>query len=184
MIEGFDSTRAPRVTPLVAMLAGEAGHFEVARPALEKLLGPVELVSELFEFNPTEYYTESMGVGLKRCFFAFQNFADPAGLAEWKLAANALEEELKPRLAPSGVPARPINIDPGYVTGAKLVLASTKDFAHRIYLRDGIFAEITMAFRAGKWLPHQFTFPDFRSGVYDGFLKRVRDGHLHKSRTS
>src|SRR5438105_3851685 len=74
MIEGFDSMRAPRVTPLVAMLAGEAGHFEAARPALEKMLGPVELVSELFEFNPTEYYTASMGAGLKRCFFGFQNF--------------------------------------------------------------------------------------------------------------
>lgn len=172
----------PRITPLVAMLAAEPAHFEAARAPLEALLGPVELQSELFPFNPTEYYTPTMGPNLKRCFFAFQNFADPGALADWKLATNALEERLRPILAPSGIPERPINIDPGYVTGAKLMLASTKDFAHRIYLRDGIFAEITLAFRAGRWLSHQFTFPDFKSGIYDAFLKRVRDNHLHKSR--
>ncbi len=165
------------------MLAAEAGHFDAAGAGLEELLGPVELVSPLYPFAKTSYYTESMGAELKRCFFSFHNFADPGGLADWKLACNALEEKLRTVLAPGGSPVRPINIDPGYVTGAKLVLATTKDFAHRIYLRDGIFAEITMAFRAGKWLSHQFTFPDFKSGVYDAFLKRARDMHLHKSRT-
>lgn len=184
MLEGFDPSRAPRVTPLVAMLAQHPSYFAAARPALEKMLGPVELISEIFDFTTTEYYTETMGANLKRCFFSFQNFADPGALPDWKLAANALEEELKPILAPNGTPLRPINIDPGYVTGAKLILASTKDFAHRIYLRNGIFAEITVAFRAGVWLSHQFTFPDFKSGIYDAFLKRVRDNHLHKSRTS
>jgi len=164
------------------MLAADPDHFEAARAPLEGLLGTVELQSELFPFNPTEYYTPTMGANLKRCFFAFQNFADPAGLADWKLETNALEERLRPILAPSGVPPRPINIDPGYITSAKFLLASTKDFAHRIYLRDGIFAEITLSFRAGKWLSHQFTFPDFKSGIYDAFLKRVRDNHLHKSR--
>ena len=172
-----------RVTPVVAMLSADPAHFEAARGPLEELLGPVELCSELFAFNPTEYYTPSMGANLKRCFFAFHNFADPANLAVWKIATNALEERLKAVLAPGGVPERPINIDPGYVTGAKFLLASTKDFAHRIYLRDGIFAEITLSFRAGRWLSHPFTFPDFKSGIYDAFLKRVRDNHLHKSRT-
>ena len=173
-----------RVTPLVAMLAADPGHFDAVQGPLEELLGPVELRSKLFPFDPTEYYTPTMGANLQRCFFTFHNFADPAALADWKLATNALEERLAPILAPGGDPPRPINLDPGYVTGAKLVLATTKDFAHRIYLRDGIFAEITLTFRAGRWLSHQFTFPDFKSGIYDTFLRRARDTHLHKSRTS
>jgi hypothetical protein len=77
-----------------------------------------------------------------------------------------------------GIPERPINLDVGYLTGAKLVLASTKDFAHRLYLRDGIFAEITMSFRKDAWASHQLTFPDFKSGIYDAFLKQARDRHL------
>ncbi len=77
---------------------------------------------------------------------------------------------------------RPINLDPGYISGAKLVLASTKDFAHRIYMRDGIFAEITMGFRGDSWVSHHFTFPDFKSGMYDDFLKKARDWHLRKIR--
>jgi hypothetical protein len=61
------------------------------------------------------------------------------------------------------------------------VLASTKDFAHRIYLREGIFAEITLAFRGGAWLPHEYTFPDYRAGLYDPFLRQARDAHLRKT---
>jgi hypothetical protein len=173
-----------RVTPLVAMLAADPAHFDAAQAPLEALLGPVELRSPYFPFNPTEYYTPTMGANLMRCFFSFHNFADASALPDWKLASNALEARLAPILAPTGTPPRPINIDPGYVTGAKLVLATTKDFAHRIYMRDGIFAEITMAFRRGVWLTHQFTFPDFKSGIYDKFLRRVRDNHLCKSRTT
>jgi hypothetical protein len=174
----------PPVTPLVAMLAAEPAHFQAAKPALEELFGPVELESELYPFEKTKYYTDTMGQALKRQFFTFQRLADPGELAAWKLTANALEEELKSKLAPAGVPARPINLDPGYLTGSKLVLASTKTFAHRLYLRDGIFAEITMNFRASKWLSHQFTFPDFKSGMYDDFLNRARDRHLRKIRNA
>ena len=205
-----------RVTPIVAMLARQPEWFEAAKAPLETLFGPVELESPLFAFDKTAYYTASMGPNLQRRFFTFRALADPAGLVDWKLAANRLELELKTALvvrpnsneglkgvkqpatgllhtlqlssvgplAATGapIPERPINLDPGYLTGAKLVLASTKDFAHRIYLRDGIFAEITMGFRGDSWTSHDFTFPDFRSGVYDTFLKKARDRHLRKRR--
>ena len=170
------------VTPLVALLAQRDAFFDAARAPLETLLGPIKFESELYDFARTEYYDTEMGLGPKRKFFAFDRKADPAELADWKLATNALEKTLAPLLAPSGQPARPINIDPGYVTSAKLLLASTKDFAHRIYLRDNIYAEITLNFRAGKWLHHYFTFPDFKSGAYDAFLKKVRDHHMHTTR--
>ena len=69
---------------------------------------------------------------------------------------------------------RRINIDPGYVDGARLVLASSKNNAHRVYLRDGIFAEVTLCRRKGKWASFFYTFPDFTSGQYNNFLDSVR----------
>ncbi|HYG75600.1 MAG TPA: DUF4416 family protein [Planctomycetota bacterium] len=168
------------MTPIVAMLAGDASFFQAAKAPLEELLGPVEMESPLYPFDKTIYYAESMGPGLLRQFFAFRDLKDPALLAGWKLATNAMEANLGRILSTPGGPPRPINLDVGYITGAKLVLASTKDFAHRLYLRDGIFAEITMGFRDNAWISHAFTFPDFKSGIYDAFLKRVRDEHLGK----
>ncbi len=164
------------------MLASDAAFFQAARAPLENLFGPIELESPLYPFEKTEYYTASMGPMLKRQFFTFRKLRDPADLADWKLATNRMELELKDTLAASGatLPARPINLDAGYVTGAKLVLATTKDFAHRIYLRDGIFAEITMSFRVDSWEGHFFTFPDYKNGTYDKFFMKIRSHHLRK----
>ncbi|MCP4534749.1 MAG: DUF4416 family protein, partial [Delftia sp.] len=72
-------------------------------------------------------------------------------------------------------PDRPINLDVGYVEPSKLVLASMKNFSHRIYLRDGVYAEVTLMFRKGLWEPLGWTFPDYRSGRYDAFLTAARD---------
>ncbi len=77
---------------------------------------------------------------------------------------------------------RAVNIDPGYIDGARLILASTKDHAHRIWLRDGIYAEVTMRYRFKKWASFDYTFPDFRSGVYDNFLTQVRKIWLREIR--
>ncbi|MFH0938766.1 MAG: DUF4416 family protein [Planctomycetota bacterium] len=175
-----ESHLPPGVTPLVAMLASDLSYFQAARQPLENLFGPIALESPVYAFDKTAYYTPSMGLALKRQFFTFERLADPAGLADWKLTTNTLETELKQCLAPSGTPQRPINLDPGYLTGAKLVLTSTKNFAHRIYLRNGIFAEITLNFRGAQWVGHQFTFPDFKSGMYNDFLEKARDVHLRK----
>jgi hypothetical protein len=169
-----------QVTPIVAMLARDAAHFQHAREALEALLGPVDSESSVFPFDITDYYLAEMGGDLLRQFFSFKRLADPAELPDWKLATNALEIRYQKELRSDGGPLRPINLDPGYLFRRKLVLASTKDHAHRIYLRCGIFAEITMSFRDEKWLCHQFTFPDFKSGRYDKFFKRVRSQHLRK----
>ncbi|HCA40745.1 MAG TPA: DUF4416 domain-containing protein, partial [Aminobacterium sp.] len=70
---------------------------------------------------------------------------------------------------------RAVNIDPGYINGARLVLASTKDHAHRIYLTEGIFAEVTMRYRFKQWVAFDYTFPDFASGRYNPFLSAVRE---------
>jgi hypothetical protein len=70
---------------------------------------------------------------------------------------------------------RPLNLDPGYITLAKLVLASTKDHAHRIYLSQGIYAEITLNYRAGSWQPLPWTYPDYRRSDFQEFFTNCRE---------
>ncbi len=141
--------------------------------------GPIALESPRFEFVETDYYAPTMGAGLRKTFFSCRTLIDPARLADFKLAANAWELEY----AALGrhTEARPLNIDPGYITLAKLVLASTKDHAHRIYLCDGIYAEVTLHFQDRQWQDHLWTFPDYRRADYQEFFTQCR-GWLKENR--
>lgn len=184
-MQNMGRLREPRqVSPLVTLLASRTAWLDAARVPLEALLGPVALQSEDFPFAKTAYYTPSMGEGLLRRFYYFNTRSDPGLLADWKLKCNAMEEDLASQLGAGrdGVPIRPVNIDPGYIDGSKFVLASTKDFAHRIYLRDGIFAEITLGYREEKWESYFFTFPDFKTGIYFPFLTQARAIHTARTR--
>lgn len=140
---------------------------------LEAEWGTVALKSPAFPFTQTDYYAQTMGEDLQKIFFALAEPVDPADLADWKLASNRWEEEYADA-SPHPEP-RPLNIDPGYLTPGKLVLASTKDFAHRIYLRDGIYAETTLIYRHGRWQGHEWTFPDYKSETYHGFFDECRN---------
>lgn len=140
--------------------------------------GPIALVSEAFAFTETDYYTASMGTDLKKQFFAFERLIDPAALPDIKQASNRWESEYA--AVGAHTEPRPLNLDPGYVTPAKLVLASTKDHAHRIYLRDGIYAEITLAFRQRHWQPQDWTYPDYRREDYQRFFTQCRDRLLSR----
>lgn len=133
---------------------------------LSKIWGVPELQSEAVPFDKTNYYDE-IAPNLTRKFFCFPGLVSAGGLADWKHQAIEIE-------AQSRQPIRAVNIDPGYVDGARLILASTKDHAHRIYLRDGIYAEVTLRFRFKQWQSFDYTFPDFQSRCYDKFLSQVR----------
>ncbi len=144
--------------------------------------GPVALTSEPFEFSETDYYEPTMGPGLKKVFWVFERPFDPTDLAQTKLLTNTWETEFAAAARDGRVESsepitdtRPLNLDPGYLTVAKLVLASTKDHTHRIYLRDGIHAEITLFYRHGRWEHHEWTFPDYRRADYQAFFTRCRD---------
>jgi hypothetical protein len=169
----------PLVTPLVALLYRNRTTLDAALERLALRFGELELQSPAYPFEQTQYYDDEMGQALQRGFVTYRQLADPAALSTWKHAANALEQELSRTHNPEGF-RRPINIDPGYLTGSKLVLASTKDFAHRIYLQDGIFAEITLYYRKGLWEHHRCTFPDFKAPTYHAFLAQARTLHLMK----
>lgn len=135
--------------------------------------GPLRLKSEAFDFIETDYYESTMGSGLKKQFLAFDRLIDPGELAAIKCRTNQWEAEYA-GLGRHPEP-RPLNLDPGYLTLAKLVLASTKDHAHRLYLGQGIYAEFTLQFRGGGWQACEWTYPDYRRSDYQEFFSHCRE---------
>jgi hypothetical protein len=155
---------------ICGMIAGDTALLDRAQLALGELLGAADLLSPIYPFDTTDYYEPEMGPGLLRQFVTFDLPASPERLAEIKVATNAIEAAFA---ADSNL-TRPVNLDPGYLTRAKLVLASMKNFAHRIYLRDGVYAEVTLIYKHGHWEAAPWTFPDYASGLYDDFLNQAR----------
>lgn len=129
---------------------------------LSKRLGRIEFKSRLMEFGHTVYYQKELGSNLKRQFLSFQRLIKPDLLAKIKTFTNQLEKKVS------------LNIDPGYITKSKLVLATTKNYQHRIYLGRGIYAEITLRFARGSFQPCQWTYPDYKSKEYIAIFNQIR----------
>jgi len=158
---------------ICGIIAADDEVLAVAKQELEQHLGPVDGETDVVPFDFTEYYREEMGDGLLRQLVSFERRIDPATLADVKLLTNRLELDLA--VDAGERKARRVNLDPGYVTGTALVLATVKNQPHRIYLRDGIYAEVTLRFRKNKCIYSDWTYPDFKSGRYAGFLLGVRN---------
>ncbi len=162
-------------TPVLLVVAAFSRHATAlawARARLEEAYGPVGVASGALPFNQTRYYETSMGADLRKQFFAFAPLVDAADLAGIKLHTNDLERQFT---AEGGFPeARPLNLDPGILTLGKFMLATTKDQAHRIYLRDGIFAEVTLHFQDGAFEPWPWTYADYREPELHRFLLEAR----------
>lgn len=163
-------------TPVLLIIAVTSRHvaaLEWARNRIALQHGPLAVTSDAFDFTETEYYTATMGDDLKKQFVACATLIDPGDLATIKRTTNAWEAEYS-SLGRHAEP-RPLNLDPGYITPAKLVLASTKDHAHRLYLAAGIYAEITLAYRGKQWLPFDWTYPDYRRADFQQFFTAARE---------
>ena len=158
---------------ICGMIAPQSDIFAMAVESLTVMFGPTDLVSEVMSFEFTHYYDRQMGSPLFRIFVAFERLCYGDQLAEAKLRTNELELQLADKF--SDGPARPINLDPGYVAQSRLILASMKNFSHRIYLWMGVYAEITLMYQSGKWQSLPWTFPDYASGRYDDFLTAARN---------
>jgi len=162
--------RKPKAVKLiVGMLAKSQKLFDIAEEFFIKEYGPVDYKSPAISFGYTDYYEKEMGSPLKRKFISFKKTVSPEIIAKIKLFANSIEETL------SADKKRRINIDPGYVSDSKLVLATTKDYFHRIYLNYGIYAEVTLKWRKGSFEPFEWTYPDYRSKEYIAILNHIRN---------
>ena len=172
------------IKPVVRICGVVARNEDGQRRAIEQLIqawGPATIQSERLPFDAGGYYDRSMGSPLTQILVGFDGVIVPDGLADWKHHTNRLESEA----AAEGWDAveRPVNLDCGYVTEAKLVLATTKNRSHRIYLRDGMFAEITLTYVGGQWRHHDQTYPNYRTDAVamfaDGCRRYLRT-HLHR----
>jgi len=139
--------------------------------------GKIDFYTELLDFNQTDYYEREMGKALLRKFVSFEGLIEPDSISDIKIYTNELEKNISPSWDTER--KRDVNIDPGYLSLSKLVLASTKDFYHRIYLNHGIYAEITLVFKKetrskGSFQPFQCTYPDYASKEYLSIFNQVR----------
>jgi len=162
--------------PVLLIAAAFSRHkaaLDWARARFEAEWGSIALASPAFDHRETTYYEKSMGPDLRKMFFAAERLIDPATLPQLKLQANDWEGSYQQQ-AMHNEP-RPLNVDPGYLTEAKLVLASTKDRDHRIYLSQGIFAEVTLHFARGDWQSRPWTYPDYQRSDYHAFFTTCRD---------
>jgi hypothetical protein len=144
-----------------------------ARRELEALFGPVDLDAGPLPFGFTDYYAAEMGAGLQRWLASFSRLVGQHAISGIKGTTNRIESELA--AAGRWPAARPVNLDPGYVTLGKLVLASTKDQVHRIAVSPDIYAEVTLRFVGGRFVPCDWTYADYRQEQYLEFFGRVRE---------
>jgi hypothetical protein len=166
--------QTPRpVKLIVGILAADTRCLDAARADILETFGQADLLSQAWPFDMTEYYKDQAGADILRQFVSIEQLLDPGQLADIKHKTNQMEKNLAGRLNTSF--PRPVNFDPGYIEPSKLVLASTKNFAHRVYVGSGIWAEVTLTYNKGLWQVYPYTFPDFKSGRYNAFLSQVRD---------
>jgi len=154
---------------VVGFIYKDAGIFGSARKALVKKFGSADFESRELDFIYTDYYNEEMGKGLKRKFLSFNKPVNPGKLAEIKIFANKTEQKFT-----DGAGKRKINIDPGLLSLANLILATTKNFSHRIYIGKGIYAEVTLQYKDGNFTTLPWTYPDYASNEYMEILNDIR----------
>jgi len=145
--------------------------YTQAKFLLKKRFGALDFESDPIAFNFTDYYQKEMGANLWRRFISFEKLKQSSGFVSIKLYCIKLERRFA-----CGANRR-INIDPGYLTSAKLVLTTTKDFSHRIHMGKGIFAEVTLQFSDGAFRDMATTFPDYRTAAYKNIFHRIRQNY-------
>jgi len=193
-------TKKPKAVKLIiGMLAKSQKLFDKAEEFFIKDFGPIDYKSPVIPFNHTDYYKKEFGPALKRNFISFKKLVSPEKIAKIKLITNSIEQKLAIGFNPSRLRSknivrasplkrtsrelkRQVNIDPGYVSDAKLILATTKDYYHRIYLGHGIYAEVTLMWRKGSFKPFEWTFPDYRSKEYIDILNTIRNNYMNHFR--
>lgn len=168
---------AAPVKPICGILTAEVALLAEAEAALTELLGTVDARAEVLPWQESPYYAAEMGNPLWRTWWSFASLAPADALADWKLTTNAIEANL----AVAG--RRRVNLDPGYVSLLKLVLASTKDAGHRVYLGKGIYAEVTLSYERGQFVPLPYTYRDYAAAAAREFFGRVRQGYLTQLRS-
>lgn len=158
---------------VVSAIYREPRAFEAAIPRMAKLLGEIRPAGEPLPFDWTDYYAAEMGSPLSRRFLVAVDPVRRDSLPGIKVGLEAIEREL------SVAGRRTVNLDPGLVTPENFVLATAKNFTHRVYLGEGVFAELTLEYRGGEFRPQPWTYPDYASNEVRTLLASVRREMLY-----
>jgi len=167
-------TRLQPVKLITGFIFKEEDILKQAQAILQRRFGKVDFESQTLTFTHTDYYEGEFGKDLKRKFISFKKLISPLGLPKIKITTNKIESKL------SRGPSRLINIDPGYLGLAKLILATTKDYKHRIYLNQGIYAEVTLFYQGKTFQPWPWSYPDYKTPEYIDIFNRVRELYIQQ----
>ncbi|MDR0890950.1 MAG: DUF4416 family protein [Endomicrobium sp.] len=148
--------------------------FQLALYKLKANFGPLDFQSKMVEFNFTKYYNVELGDNLFRCWVSFEKLIYASSISKIKHITNGIEKEL------SVQKRRTINIDPGYITLASVILVTTKNYSHRLYLSDGIYGEVSMLYKNKSFNPLEWTYKDYRTSIAMNFFSIIRNKLLKK----
>jgi hypothetical protein len=172
---GRPTSPAP-VKLFVLSLHHDVSVLEEAIDQFKNSWGDTDFVSDDFVFDETDYYEAEMGSGLLRRFYSFAQLISPDLIVEAKLHCNRIEDHWLRE------GRRQVNLDAGYLDTYKVILASAKFGGQKIYLRDGIYADMTLTMYKGKWESFLWGFPDFKSRKYDEVLRQIRELYKTQNR--
>jgi len=157
---------------ILSLFSPERALIQMALSELSDLYGRVDRQSPELLFDRTKYYEKEMGWPLYRRFISFEELVPPDCLAEIKLITNQVERRyLKDD-------NRLINIDPGFISPERLILATGKNYIHRIYLSKGIYADLTLIFERGSFVPLKWTYRDYADPEIIEFFNGIREGYM------
>ena len=159
-----------------SLFSSERELLDEAAGVLEERFGSLDWVGPERPFDRTRYYEREMGWPLVRRFMSFETLTPPDRLVEIKLQTNEVEEQFRQG------PNRRVNIDPGYIALERLVLATGKNYVHRIYLGRGIYADLTLVYVRGGFRPLPWTYPDYADPDVIGEFNDLRKGYLEQLR--
>ncbi len=157
---------------VVSVFMKERQVFDQIFDRLEAIAGPCDIISKWLDFDFTDYYYQEMGAPLYRRLIAFKPLIEQASLASIKLATNLLEKTCLDG------DNRQVNIDPGYLLSSRFVLATGKEYSHRIYIGQNIYADLTLMYTKKGFKTLEWTYPDYASQAVTGFLEKVRNKYL------
>lgn len=153
------------------------GPIEEAIQAIDLEIGKIDYRSSAFPFDQTDFYKEEMGEGLQRIFVSIERWIHPGELIGVKKTVGLIED----RFRVNG--KRTVNIDPGYLDFTKVVLASHKTGGQKLYIQDDVFIDLVLYYHKNRYEPLPWSFPDFKSGIYDGVWNEIRSIYKKERRT-
>ena len=161
--------KPPPAKLFTSIFSQDINQIEETRALLTKEFGPIDYKSRVLDFNYTEYYGNEFGRNLKRIFVSFKKLISPDSLYKIKIKTNRIEDSLRMN------EKRAVNIDPGIINQANLMLATTKPYSHRIYINKGIYQEITLIYEGSTFKPLAWTYPDYKTKESTGIFLEMRN---------